>query len=171
METRKRWQLYLIVVVVLLTIYNILPTIFYYSKPLHEPIGEREGNRVAVSIAKRVNSLEGDAIDWLRSFFRLLKIKPSSLTFNLESPEVITLQFKSNEEAETLRRYQPRSAQFLFSIFSKVGPSRRGDSSLQSNCSRPRHRNCSGCGRNERKCGIYAGRSRQSERSRSARDH
>src|SRR3989304_1934525 len=78
METRKRWQLYLIVVVVLLTIYNILPTIFYYSKPLHEPIGEREGNRVALSIAKRVNSLEGDAIDWLRSFFRLLKIKPSN---------------------------------------------------------------------------------------------
>ncbi|OGN64012.1 MAG: preprotein translocase subunit SecD [Chlamydiae bacterium RIFCSPHIGHO2_12_FULL_49_32] len=113
METRKRWQLYLIVVVVLLTIYNILPTIFYYSKPLHEPIGEREGNRVALSIAKRVNSLEGDAIDWLRSFFRLLKIKPSSLTFNLESPEVITLQFKSNEEAETLRRYLPRSGEMI----------------------------------------------------------
>ena len=35
MEKQKRWQFYLIIAVLVLTLYNILPTIFFYSKPLN----------------------------------------------------------------------------------------------------------------------------------------
>lgn len=38
MLKKKNWQLYLILVVIALTIYNILPTVFYYSKPLKSAI-------------------------------------------------------------------------------------------------------------------------------------
>ena len=31
MEKQKRWQLVLILTVLLLTLYNILPTVFYYE--------------------------------------------------------------------------------------------------------------------------------------------
>ena len=40
MDKRKRWQAILIIAVMVLTIYNILPTVFFYTKPLKDPIGQ-----------------------------------------------------------------------------------------------------------------------------------
>ena len=56
MEKRKRWQTFLILAVVVLTVYNILPTIFYYAKPLKKPISQKEAEKVALNIVDRVNS-------------------------------------------------------------------------------------------------------------------
>jgi len=61
MEKQKRWQLVLIVAVIVITFYNILPTIFYYTKPLKEPINAPKAEQVAQQIAQRVNSLEEDS--------------------------------------------------------------------------------------------------------------
>ena len=40
MEKQKTWQRYFIAAIILLTLYNILPTVFFYSKPLKSPIDE-----------------------------------------------------------------------------------------------------------------------------------
>ena len=55
MEKKKPWQLVLIVAVLLLTIYNILPTIIYYSKPLRDPVTKERSDSVAASAIARVN--------------------------------------------------------------------------------------------------------------------
>ena len=52
MEKQKRWQYYLIVAVIFLTIYNILPTVFYYTKPLKSPIDEKKAQSVATRYCK-----------------------------------------------------------------------------------------------------------------------
>ncbi len=44
MEKQKKWQFYLIIAVIVLTIYNILPTVFYYSKPLKSPIDAKQSH-------------------------------------------------------------------------------------------------------------------------------
>jgi SecD/SecF fusion protein len=62
MEKRKRWQLYLIFGVLALTLYNIIPTIFYYSHPLSSPIDAKRAESISEEIADRVNRMEEDAI-------------------------------------------------------------------------------------------------------------
>ena len=46
MDKQKKWPLVLILSVVALTIYNILPTIFYYAQPLKSAVCEEEGMKV-----------------------------------------------------------------------------------------------------------------------------
>lgn len=113
MERRKKWQLYLIIAVIILTIYNILPTVFYYSKPLKSPIEEKRATAIAERIIDRVNSLEPQAKDWLESFCNLLKIKPLSITINNEQPQFITISFKNTEEANKFRQYLPRAGALI----------------------------------------------------------
>lgn len=113
MEKRKRWQKFLIIGVVILTIYNILPTVFFYAKPLKNPIQEQTAVQISSAIIDRINSLEKESIDWLVSFCKLLKIKPQSLVVDQENPEHIILHFKNNEEANKFRKSLPRAGSLI----------------------------------------------------------
>ena len=113
MKNRKRWQFFLIAIVILLTVYNILPTVFYYSKSLNEPVREKGGNQTALAISSRVNQLEAGTINWLGSFCRLLKIKPTSITLNPKDPGQVIAEFKSNEDASKFRKYLPRAGEII----------------------------------------------------------
>lgn len=113
MKKQKKWQLYLIFIVIALTIYNILPTIFYYTKPLHQPIEEKRAKQIAVSISERVNQLEEEAEKWLYSFCNLLKVKPQVITLDARQPQFITVSFKNIEEANLFRTYLPRAGQLI----------------------------------------------------------
>ncbi len=110
MEKQKKWQLFLILSVIALTIYNILPTVFYYCKPLKNPITQTQGEEIGASITKRVNQLEGEAKEWIHSYCKLLKIKPLSITS--EEPNLIAT-FAKSEEAALLRRFLPRAGSLI----------------------------------------------------------
>lgn len=109
MEKQKRWQFYLIVAVILLTLYNILPTVFYYTKPLKSPIDEQGAAKVAEQIIARVDSLEEKAIDWVYSFSKLLKLKPEKVELQKDNPGLIAITFKNKDEAARFRRFLPRA--------------------------------------------------------------
>ncbi|MGH2611959.1 MAG: hypothetical protein ACRDFB_02790, partial [Rhabdochlamydiaceae bacterium] len=79
MERLKRWHLFLIIGVLFLTVYNILPTVFFYTKPLKAPIDPKRAESVAIHIADRVNSLENESKAWVRSFSELIHVKPLSV--------------------------------------------------------------------------------------------
>src|ERR1700678_1649683 len=79
MEKQKKWQFFLILAVLVLTIYNILPTLFYYSKPLKNPISEQQAEEIRSSIVQRVADLETDAKDWISSFSSTLGLKPQAI--------------------------------------------------------------------------------------------
>lgn len=113
MEKQKRWQLILILAVIFLTIYNILPTTIYYSKPLKEPVDEKQSTQIAQSIINRVNQLESDAIDWLHSYAKLLKIKSYSLSVDHENPQLIHINFKSENDAKIFKKYMPRAGSLI----------------------------------------------------------
>ncbi|OJU81544.1 MAG: preprotein translocase subunit SecD [Chlamydia sp. 32-24] len=113
MEKQKRWQFYLIVAVMILTLYNILPTVFYYTKPLHSPIDKNRAEVVAQEIISRVNSLEDDSKAWLKSFSNLLHIKPSSIEINENDPRLIELTFANAKDAALFKRYLPQAGRLI----------------------------------------------------------
>ncbi|MCL6755888.1 MAG: protein translocase subunit SecF [Candidatus Rhabdochlamydia oedothoracis] len=113
MKKQKKWQLYLLFIVIALTVYNILPTVFYYTKPLHQPIEGKKAEQIAVSISERVNQLEEEAEKWLYSFCNLLEVKPQAIALDARQPQLITVSFKNTEEANLFRTYLPRAGQLI----------------------------------------------------------
>lgn len=113
MEKQKRWQRFLIIGVILLTFYNILPTVFYYAKPLKSGIDQKKAASIAQSITQRVNNLEAESKQWLKSFCKLLGVKPVSINFNEENPEFYSVVFSNPEDANKFRTYLPRAGSLI----------------------------------------------------------
>ncbi len=113
MEKQKRWQLFLILAVIFLTIYNILPTVFFYTKPLRQPIDEKRANSIAISIVERVNELENDAKEWIVSYCRLLNLKPLSIDLDAQDPAFIKIAFKNAADANLFRTHLPRAGYLI----------------------------------------------------------
>lgn len=113
MEKQKRWQFYLIIAVLVLTLYNILPTIFFYSKPLTAPIDAPRAEQVASSIIDRVNQLEVESKEWLTSFCRLLGIKPISIDLVTTNTGLIQVSFKNEQDAALFKRFLPRAGALI----------------------------------------------------------
>lgn len=113
MERQKRWQLFLIIAVLILTIYNILPTVFYYAHPLNKPIDAKRSTDIALDISKRTNQLEENTLEWLDSFCGALKLNPLTITLDKAQPEFVNIAFKTSDEANTFRDYLPRAGALI----------------------------------------------------------
>lgn len=109
----KKWHFGLILTVVLLTIYNVLPTVIYYSKPLSKPIDEKKAMEVAELALSRVSELEKESISWLHSFSKNLGIKPKSIAAVKGSPKLIELTFQTPKEAKQFKTYLPRAGALI----------------------------------------------------------
>ena len=133
MEKQKRWQFVLITIVILLTLYNILPTILFYSKPLKQPIHEKRAEAIAKSAVLRVNALETESLNWLKSYNKLLDIQPQSLKLDPENPQLIHIQYKTSEDAQKLRHHLPRAGSLIPFIPAQLSliPSEKDPSSSQ----------------------------------------
>ena len=113
MEKQKRWQFFVIVAVVALTLYNILPTIIYYSKPLHAPVDQKAATEVAKNISVRVHSLLDESIEWVGSFCDLLHVKPTSIKAQASDPSIIQVKFPDAKQAELFARFLPRAGSLI----------------------------------------------------------
>jgi|GEM_PF-44077 len=114
----KRNALLVILAVSALTLYNILPTIFFYSNDLKAPITKDKSTQIAKSIGKRVNNLEGESIAWINSFCKLLQIKASKISFTDSTPDLIEITFKTEKEARMFKNHIVRANE-LISFFPK----------------------------------------------------
>lgn len=121
MEKPKRWQLFLIAAVIFLTVYNILPTVFFYSKPLKSQIDQKQAEKIETDIAVRVNALETESKDWLGSFCKLLKIKPLSTTIDPSNPQFVQVKFNDLADAQKFRKYLPRAGSLIGFVPAQLG--------------------------------------------------
>ncbi len=112
MEKKKKWHLFAILAVAALTIYNILPTVIYYSKPLKSPIGIVDASRISKDIMKRVNHLEKDSISYLHSFCKLLKISPKEVAIT-KNPQEVKLTFSKDADAKKFKEFLPRAGDLI----------------------------------------------------------
>ena len=113
MKKQRKWQFLLILAVIAVTIYNILPTIFYYSKPLRQPVTEAKAEQIAYSIERRSLELENDTKEWLHSYCNLLQIKPTAVSISPENLQLVTVSFVKLEEARRLRSHLPRAGSLI----------------------------------------------------------
>ena len=111
MEKQKRWHLYLIIAVLALTLYNILPTIFFYSKPLASPIDAPRAEKVAAGVLARVNNLADSSKQWLASFCDLIGIKPLSIDLDPNNEGLIAVSFKNENDAQKFSKFLGRAGQ------------------------------------------------------------
>jgi SecD/SecF fusion protein len=113
MEKHRKWQLFVILSVIALTVYNILPTLFYYLKPLHEPVSETQSREIADDIEKRVDRLESEAREWIGSFCDLLQIKAVSISPDPQNPQWISVHFSKTDDAARFRSFLPRAGSLV----------------------------------------------------------
>ncbi|MGA8164844.1 MAG: protein translocase subunit SecF [Waddliaceae bacterium] len=109
MEKQKRWQFFLIMAVIILTLINILPTVFFYTKSLNKPIDKQRAEAVGLQIIDRVNSLEEDGKAWLYSFSRNLGIQPVRVELQGDDLGLFEVGFKNAHDADIFRRFLPRA--------------------------------------------------------------
>jgi SecD/SecF fusion protein len=112
MEKQRKWQFLLILAVVVLTVYNILPTVFYYLKPLKDPVSPAAAETIAASIVKRLDDLEKETADWLHSYCDLIRVKPLSVSIDPES-QLAIVTFAKTEDARRLRSFLPRAGSLI----------------------------------------------------------
>ncbi len=113
MQRPKRWHFYLIIGVLFLTVYNILPTVFFYTKPLKSPIEPKRAETVAINIADRVNSLETQSTAWVESFSKLIQVKPLSVQIDPLNPQLIQVKFSDTAGAQKFRKFLPRAGSLI----------------------------------------------------------
>lgn len=113
MEKQKRWQLFLIIAVIILTVYNILPTVFYYSKPLKKPINTTTAKAITEEITDRTNKLEIESVEWLDSFCSLLSLKPLSISPDTQNAQFVNVTFKNADDANKFRKHLPRAGALI----------------------------------------------------------
>ena len=122
MEKQKRWQLFLITGVIFLTAFNILPTVFYYVKPLKLPVTEKQSQQIATSIVHRITDLENQSIEWVESFCKLLRIQPSNIALDPKQPEFIQIGFTTKQDADIFKHYIPRAGSLIPFIPAQLTP-------------------------------------------------
>lgn len=110
MAKQKKWQFTLILIVMVLTFYHVLPTLFYYLKPLKSPVSASQAIDISRSMEKRISDLEKGSEEWLLSFCRLCQTKPQSI---VKEGSNWTLHFTTAEEAARIRSHLPRAGSLI----------------------------------------------------------
>ncbi|HSX14033.1 MAG TPA: protein translocase subunit SecD [Chlamydiales bacterium] len=113
MGKNRKLQFLCIIAVMLLTVYNILPTLFFYSKPLQSPISKEQSDKIALEVQSRVNHLEEETLQWIHSYCELIGLHPKKVFLDAENPQWISVQFSNTEEADRLKKYLPRAVAMI----------------------------------------------------------
>lgn len=113
MEKQKRWQLAIILTVLAWTLYNILPTIIFYSRPLNQPVDEKGAKAIEQEIASRVNALAPDAVDWIEAFCTMVSVHPSNIKVDAHDPSIITFDVKNADEGAIVKKFLPRAGMLI----------------------------------------------------------
>lgn len=119
MKKRSKWQFILILSVSLLTVYNILPTVFFYSKPLKKSLSVEQAQKVVEDISLRVDQLEKESVDFVHSFCSLLGISPKKVTLDEQSPSSISIEFSKDSDNKLFCSKFPRAGSSI-----SFGPAR-----------------------------------------------
>jgi len=110
---QKRKALCVILAVSALTLYNILPTIFFYSKNLKGAVTTQASKEIALQMTTRVNSLENETLDWVKSYCKLLKIHPEKISLNQKTPALIEVLFPNESMAADFSSHMVKAGNLI----------------------------------------------------------
>lgn len=102
-------QFLCIIAVAVLTIYNILPTVVYYWKPMQEQVDSADCKEIIQQITSRLQSQETESIDWVQSFCQLIDVKAKNISLKANDAEWIQVDFSNKEDAQKFSSSVQRS--------------------------------------------------------------
>lgn len=114
MQSKRKGQIALILAIIGITLYNVLPTLFYYTKPLQESVPADCGKE----IGERIADLESRSLKWLTSYCKLIGVKPLSL--GRDESGLIAIEFKEKKEALRFRKAFPRAGSLIPNAFEQL---------------------------------------------------
>ena len=118
---RRKWQVFIIFSVLVLTIYNILPTLFYYRNDLKDVVSEKAAFGVVADMEERVRGVERESVEWLKSFCALHGVGVKGIAVKGREIEIECGDAKG---AEKIRQHLPRAGigrNFAPSVLSLIG--------------------------------------------------
>lgn len=113
MNKIKKWHLWVIGVILILTVYNILPTLFYYARPLKAPIDEARAESISTDLLARVSRLESESANWIRAFAKNLKISIQQIHFSQKNPALIEVSFQNEKDLTLFKTYFPKAGALI----------------------------------------------------------
>lgn len=112
---RKRWQPLLILAVLLVTLYNVLPTVIYYSKPLSQPIDSSQALAIQQEIVERLRFVEQDSQEWIKAYTSYISTPVQSLSTHPDDSQKFVATFYNSTAAERFKMLLPAAgARILF---------------------------------------------------------
>ena len=109
MEKIKRWHLAVIAAVLGWTLYTILPSIIYYTKPLDQPVDAKQASTIESGIVTRLEDLKQDSIDWVYAFCKMVGVVPKKVVINQNDPGSIDLEVSSDADVGKIRTLFPQA--------------------------------------------------------------
>lgn len=112
MGKNKRWHLGLILAVLGLTFYNVLPTVFYYCKPLSRSINCQDGKKIEQTIQSRIDHTHEAILDWVKAYCKQFGLKIAKISTDANQSGTLILSFHNEEDTEAFKNgfYQASSS-------------------------------------------------------------
>ena len=109
MEKVKRWHFVVIFAVLAWTVYTILPSAIYYTKPLDRPIDSPQASVIESEIVSRLDALKADSIDWIYAFCNMIGVTPKNVHLDEKDPASIYFEVTSEADAASVRNFLPQA--------------------------------------------------------------
>lgn len=113
MLKHRRWQGLILLTVGIITLFHILPTLLYYTKPLEQSLTAKDAEKIALSALERVNQLESDSLAWIDSFAHLVGAKISKATIDPNNAQLITIKCPTLADADKIRENLPKAGALI----------------------------------------------------------
>ena len=100
----SRWNLLFLICLLIFTLYQVLPTLFYHLRPLQQPIDAVQGKEVHREVDQRIRRLEHNSFRWLQLFAKDLGLHPTKLQVIPEDRKTLVFSFPEEGEASLFRK-------------------------------------------------------------------
>ncbi len=128
MQKRKKGALFLILGVLFVSLYQILPTLLYYQKPLKKPLEASYAPKLVSNIEKRIEKQEKETLAWVQSYCSLLKLSPLSISYDPDTSQLIHIVFPEEKQAKKLKKYFPLAARNIEESYKALSLKESSDS-------------------------------------------
>lgn len=109
----NKWKKIFLASTLCITLYNTLPSAFYYSRQLDKPLSKQESKKMLSSWNETLAQHNKDIYEWLVSFTHALKLDHVSISAVTHSQRCLKIEFKNQKDSETFEKYFAKAIEHL----------------------------------------------------------
>ncbi len=98
---KKKWHFLVILSVLAITLYNILPTLFFYAHSLDKPVNGKDASQIARQITRRLSGQEKETLSWTKGLLDLSGLRVKAINSIANRAQDIEVVFENTEKAHS----------------------------------------------------------------------